>query len=158
MKYYLILFAISLTGCSISKKEKAEDLYMTNCSSCHLAPSPKDLPKHLWKESVLPEMAARMGIKDSTYSPYAKYSFQEQEAIMKSGIYNVKPMISNEEWKLLKEYIITLAPEKLDEIPSRKLDSNLNLFNSRPINLDSIKGSSITFLDIEPDSGLKKSS
>lgn len=60
MKGLTVLFLIGLVACTPSKKERAEALYDKQCSSCHIARSPQDLPKHLWKESVLPEMAARM--------------------------------------------------------------------------------------------------
>ncbi|MFS4492293.1 FG-GAP repeat domain-containing protein [Maribacter sp. 2308TA10-17] len=154
MKKIGYLFLVFGIACSTPKKEKAEKLYNTHCASCHIAPSPTDLPKHLWSESVLPEMAARMGIKDSTYSPYAKYSFREQEAIMRTGLYNVAPQMSQEEWVLLKEYIIESAPEKIDSIAITALDSKLSQFVSKPVNLDSIAGSSITYLDTKSSEGI----
>ena len=148
------LFLLLLTACTMSKQERGEQLYQTNCASCHIAPSPQDLPKHLWKESVLPEMAARMGIKDSTYNPYAKNTFPEQEAMMKTGIYSVRPAMTMEDWKLLKAYVIESAPEKLEILPSRLLNAPLAQFAANPINLDSISGSSITFLDVNSEKGI----
>lgn len=153
MKYYKILILICLTACSPTKEERAEKLYTTHCASCHLLPSPQDLPKHLWKGSVLPEMAARMGIKDSTYNPYAGYSFSEQEKMLRAGIYTKQPTISTEEWVLLRDYIIKSAPEKLDLIPERVLSTELLQFNTKTINLDSIKGAFITFLDVDTKNG-----
>lgn len=153
MKYYKILILISLTACSPTKEERAEALYTTHCASCHLLPSPQDLPKHLWKGSVLPEMAARMGIKDSTYNPYAGFSFSEQEKMMLTGIYTKQPSMSTAEWVLLKDYIIKSAPEKLDMIPEKVLSMKLSQFITKPINLDSINGTSITFLDFDNKKG-----
>jgi len=153
MKILKVLILLCLTACTTSRKEQGEIIYNTHCASCHIAPSPTDLPKHLWKESVLPEMAARMGIKDSTYSPFSKFTFREQEAMMRTGIYHIRPSISMEEWKILKDYIIEAAPTKIDTIPLMALNSPLTQFNPEPINLDSIKGSYITFLEVKPETG-----
>ena len=144
---------VFLTACSTPKEKQGEQLYNLHCASCHIAPSPQDLPKHLWKESVLPEMAARMGIKDAVYSPFSKQSFPEQEAMLRTGIYSVMPQMSLKEWKLLKEYVLESAPVKLDSIPIKKLDQPLSQFISKPINLDSISGSTITFLDALSEKG-----
>jgi len=154
MKVLKVLILLCLSACTTSKEEQGKALYKTHCASCHLAPDPQDLPKDLWKDRVLPEMAARMGIKDSSYSPYSGYSFREQEAIIKTGIYHRRPSMSLVEWNMLREYIIKTAPVKLDSIRLPNLDTRLSQFTAKPVNLDSIKGSSITFLDIEPKEGL----
>lgn len=141
------------TACTVSKQERAENLFTTNCGSCHLTPSPKDLPKHLWRNIVLPEMGARMGIKDSTYSPFSGFSFKEQEAMMRTGVYNVEQIITNEDWASLKNYIIDLAPEQLEVSKSKDVVKGLLQFISKPVNIDSVKGSFITFLDIDSENG-----
>ncbi len=149
MKKLSILCILFITACSVPPEKKAEQLYSTHCGSCHMLPSPQDLPKHLWRDAVLPEMAARMGIKDSTYSPYLRHSFPEQEAMMKSGIYNVKPTISNAEWELLKDYVLSIAPESLTTVETSKLVKSNSPFVPKVINIDSSRGSSISFLKID---------
>lgn len=153
MKYLKIISIVILIShffsCSPSKNERAETLFQQQCANCHMAPKPQDLPKHIWVNNILPEMAARMGIKESSYSPYKGKPFQEQEMMMRSGIYNVKPSITKEDWALLKDYIIGLAPDSLSAIPKRTLTKGLPNFSSRPVNLDSLPQSSFTFLSID---------
>ena len=144
-------FILSIGACTTSKEERAKKLYNVQCASCHLLPSPKDLPKEIWRTGVLPEMAARMGIRDSNYNPFAGRSFGEREQMIRSGVYNTKPSLSKKEWTLLKDYIIQMAPDSLTQIPTRTLRKDLSLFNERPINLDSVPGSSISFLDVAKD-------
>ncbi len=124
-------------------------LYDTYCASCHKAPNIQDLPKHIWKDNVLPAMAARMGIINQENHPYYKLPFNEQSAIIKTGVYPYKPIIDINDWELLKNYIIKLAPEQL---PSRKdtiKSAPLSQFREHPISLDSVKGSYYTFLEID---------
>ncbi len=55
------------------------DLY---CGSCHLRPIPKDLPKHIWMNNVLPKMAYLLGVKepfDELVSEQWKGSFTEKK-------------------------------------------------------------------------------
>ncbi|CAM4226842.1 FG-GAP-like repeat-containing protein [Zobellia roscoffensis] len=145
--WYSISFILgSLTSCSSPKKEKAAALYKTQCASCHLLPAIEDLPKHIWQNGVLPDMAARMGIKDSTINPYKNVSFKEQHVIMLTGIYPSRPSLSLSDWNLLKSYIISLAPDSLYSNANTNIYKELVQFAPVPIELDSIPGTFITFL------------
>ncbi len=90
-----------------------------------------------------------MGIKEEGYNPFRGLSFDEMEASMRTGIYNVKPLLSKEEWNSLKEYILALAPDSLNSIPKmeyKKLDG----FKNRRLDLDSIPGSmNFTYLNYQ---------
>lgn len=149
----VLIFLFYLVSCTPSPEERGAELFNNQCASCHIAPNPQDLPKHLWETSVLPDMGARMGIRNPKYSPYTGLSFSEQEQVIRSGVYSQKPTISIEEWTLLKNYIIQMAPDTLAKIPKRDLKKGLPLFKQRPTNLDSVSGSFITFLDIEKEEG-----
>ncbi|QCW99630.1 VCBS repeat-containing protein [Aggregatimonas sangjinii] len=138
-----------LEACTPSKEERAAELYTVHCASCHIAPRIDDLPKHLWESSVLPEMAARMGIKDSAYNPYEGFSFREQEAMMKTGIYTRQPTLSKEDWLVLRDYILTMAPESLETSTGEKIKKGVSQFRPVPINIDSTKGTLITFLAVD---------
>ena len=140
---FLVLFFISCSS-STSKKEVA--LYQTHCTRCHLAPSINDLPKEIWSKNILPDMGARMGIRDSSYNPLKGYSFSEMDAINRTGIYPSIPTISKKDWKLLKNYIISLAPDYLPAIENTLASNELSQFYSKPISLDKVKGTSLTFL------------
>ncbi|WP_289039766.1 VCBS repeat-containing protein [uncultured Zobellia sp.] len=143
----IILLIVGLTvSCSSSSEKKAATLYNTQCATCHQLPAIHDLPKHIWKNAVLPDMAARMGIKDSTLNPFKNVSFREQHAILKSGIYPNRPSLTLKDWNLLKNYIISLAPDSLPAATHLNDYSELVQFNPKPIKLDSTPGTFITFL------------
>ena len=145
----LSLFVTFLYSCAENKEKKALELYDTNCSSCHLRPSIQSLPKALWKNRVLPEMSARMGMRDSAYSPYAGHSFKEQEAMMKSGIFALSPLLEREEWQLLKDYIIEQAPDSLMMPHKRIAHDYLEGFIPRPTTFDTLSGLMFTFLNFD---------
>ncbi len=143
---FYLLIPVFFIACNSSDRKNPENLYSSHCGSCHLAPDINSLPKHIWANNILPDMAARMGIKEGDYNPYKGYTFLEMEAAMLTGIYTVPPLLSQEEWTSLKEYIIALAPEELQPLPDVVYDS-LDGFKIKRLDLDSIPGSmDITYL------------
>ncbi|MDV7138835.1 VCBS repeat-containing protein [Maribacter sp. TH_r10] len=150
----LIIFcALLIQSCGQTKEEKGLALYETRCAVCHIAPSIQSLPKTVWEKSVLPDMGARMGIRNSGYSPYNGRPFKEQEAIMKSGIYTLPPMISNEDWQLLQEYIIRQAPDSLIMPKKGITNQALKGFTPRPITFDTLPGLMFTYLNYRKNIG-----
>ncbi len=151
--YGLILFSVFGISCSNTGNKKEKALYEVQCASCHLAPDIQDLPKHLWIDQVLPEMGARMGVRDSTYNPYKAYSFEEQYAMIQSGVYNVAPSISKEEWRMLVDYVVSNAPDSLRSIDRIRNTKSITQFSPHPVNIDSAKGSFITFVEFDAKKG-----
>jgi len=147
--YLLILFSVFGISCSNTDYKEGKALYEVQCASCHLAPDIQDLPKHLWREKVLPEMGARMGVRDSAYDPYKAYSFEEQYAMIQSGVYNVAPSISIQEWRMLVDYVVSNAPDSLGPNDRIRNTKSIDQFSTHPVNIDSAKGSFITFLDFD---------
>ncbi|MGB6151113.1 MAG: VCBS repeat-containing protein, partial [Pricia sp.] len=86
---------------------------------------------------------------DSTNDPYKGLSFDEQYAIKKTGIYAGKPALSIEDWNLLKNYIIAMAPDSLPSDMNPLDRHELSQFIPKPIRIDSISGSFITFLEYD---------
>ena len=153
--HFFVLFSlILLSSCSMDKKKRAIVLYDDYCASCHIAPSIQSLPKYLWKNSVLPEMGARMGVRDTSYSPYKGLSFAEQEAMLKTGIYTLAPIITKEEWSLLKEYIIKEAPDSLIMPKIEIAHKSLNGFVPKSISFDAISNANYTFLSVDKSNGI----
>lgn len=148
---FLLLLAFS---CSPSGKEREMAQYDTYCASCHLAPSIQSLPKHIWAQEILPDMGARLGIRDAGYNPMKGESFEEQEAIIKSGIYPYRPSISQADWESLKAYIISMAPDTLPHNTNEESSGELHQFTPQTVALDNTPGSLITFLDYSPKHGL----
>ncbi|HEA28415.1 MAG TPA: hypothetical protein ENH91_00210 [Leeuwenhoekiella sp.] len=133
-------------------KEKGAQLFNNYCASCHIAPSVHDLPKNIWANNVLPEMGARLGVQDSGYDPYKRLTFVEKSTIKMEHIYPDEPIISKEDWELLKSYVIDLAPDSLEINYPPNAPSELSQFSPEPISLDSFPGSFITFMDYDESS------
>ncbi|UJH90075.1 VCBS repeat-containing protein [Antarcticibacterium sp. 1MA-6-2] len=144
---FSFILVIVIVSCAPNNDKKAEALYVGHCARCHLAPDINSLPRDLWKNNVLPDMAARMGIIDSSNNPYTGLSFKQQEAIMKTGLYSGEATITAEDWRILEDYILENAPESIPAHPAPKSSKKLNQFKLRTINIDSSQGSQITFLD-----------
>ncbi len=151
-KSFVLIVGIGICSLSLSCGNQTEikevTLYNTHCASCHKAPNIDQLPKHIWEEEILPRMAARMGIRTIDFDPKAGFSFSEQAAILESGIYAVKPAISDADWKLLHDYIITLAPDSLPSIPKHNLKTN-SKFRATTVDVDHMPTSRFTYLDFD---------
>lgn len=152
--FFLFAFAlVALFSCSSknNNEEKAALLYQAHCARCHIGPDIGALPKSMWAERVLPDMAARMGIKEGDFDPFKGMSFAEKEIVMKARVYPYAPLLQPEDWKILKEYILSKAPDSISgqfvSIPY----SIQNQFDSEQIALDQIPGSFYTFLDYYDD-------
>lgn len=147
-RYPVILcIAILVSACSLKKEKKEVTLYNHYCGSCHMLPNINDLPKHIWESEILPDMGARMGIRDSLYDPYKDVSLAEQGAMIETGIYPYKPIIPITDWDLLKRYILELAPDKLPKQEAREQPKELEQFAAKPISLDNQEGTFITYLE-----------
>lgn len=143
----LIITAQLFSCISKNKEPKGQTLYNSHCASCHVLPSIEDLPKAIWENGILPDMAARMGIIDSSNNPLKRKSFLEQEAILKSGIYPNTPTISKDDWDILRNYILQKAPDSLVSNISSPKSNKISQFEISPVNIDSINGSYATFLE-----------
>lgn len=136
--FKIVLMALlCFLGCK--KKEKpvaAETLYNNYCAACHALPRIDRLPKHIWKDFVLPDMAARMKISEQYQDPF-------QEAAP-------RPEISLNDWVRLENYIVSLAPETLPDTPLPEAEA-LQQFTEKPLSLDDQNGSLITYFQMKHD-------
>jgi len=132
--FWTFLFLLSLASCKKEKPiSKNEALFNKYCASCHIAPKIDELPKDIWKNSILPNMGSRMEIEEMYQDPNNKST-------------GFKPKIKLNDWVSLQSYIVALAPEKLaiNPIPKTK---PITLFKQKPLALDSQNGALITFLE-----------
>lgn len=136
-----------------TKLEKQAALYNHYCASCHIAPQIDELPAATWQKYVLPDMAARMGIKIHDYNPYEKMSNSEMEARMRSNVYPAQPLISKEDWDLIEDYVVSQAPDSLPAIEQPALTMNIPGFEPRPVAFDEQPGALITYLGFDKDAG-----
>ncbi len=151
LKFSILITFCFLISCGAPSEKKQAALYNRQCASCHIAPSIAHLPKDIWKTKILPDMGARMGMKDSTFNPLSGVPYEEAMAIFKSGIYPLQPTMTQKDWQALKDYIISMAPDSLVSNTNKSTSSKLTQFKAKPISLDENKGSFITYLKFEDE-------
>lgn len=145
----ILSIALFNMACSFSDEQRAKSLYESQCASCHILPAIEDLPKEIWENNVLPDMAARMGIRNEANNPLRGLSFDEQNAIIRTGVYPNAPLLTLKDWTLLKKYIVSLAPDSLKAPTNVAIPKELFQFTPRPVTLDDDQGALITFLKFD---------
>ncbi len=136
---YLIFLALCCFSCTenTKKNKSSAEQYQVHCGSCHLAPDPANIPKDIWKNNVLPEMAARMGYRYNGYNPTQGKSFDEKYHILKSKIYPSKSIIDSLTWWQVHDYIVNLAPDSIPIDKARAVnDIQLKIFKPKPVHLE----------------------
>jgi len=115
--FLAILVVYNTVQCTTSDADlTVEERYTSYCGSCHLLPAINNIPKKIWKEHVLPEMAARMGIVG--YAP-ERMSMEEELYVKRSKAYSETPMMDSLQWVKLRDYIIAEAPDTVLNSPNR---------------------------------------
>lgn len=126
----------------------SEELYAMHCGSCHLQPEPGQIPRKIWAEGVLPEMAARLGVSHLEYSPYAGVSMDEALRMQLTGSYPQEALLDSTEWQRLYDYVLEQAPDTIAADPVRSTRHKpLQQFRPRAIEIDSFPQAAITGLD-----------
>lgn len=104
-----LVSGISVNGFEPTKGEKLAKKY---CGSCHLFPSPFLLDKKTWKETVLPNMGWRLGIRKAGKDPFDQMKPEEAILVQQLNIYPDSAQLSKEDWQLIVDYYIHNAPEQ----------------------------------------------
>ena len=122
------------------------------CGSCHLFPEPGLLDKSTWTQSVLPAMAWRLGLRDTTYQPLLGRNMNERFLIRQAGIFPDSARISVANWQRLVHYYDSLAPERLPAaaVPAQVAPAR---FASQPVSLGLSTGGLTTMLRQHPKTG-----
>jgi len=120
------LAILLLQACSSDPTQSAEQtpqhpgkqLHTTYCGSCHAIPEPSELDQKTWKDHILVRMGAYMGIYtdnlqyfDSVPKQWVEPGYGG-ERVRKGNIYPQKSVVTREEWKQLRDYILKNAPEQ----------------------------------------------
>lgn len=142
-------------ACNRMKKESiGSELYTRQCSTCHLPPEPSNIPVFIWKENVLPEMAARMGYKIKGYNPLRGYSLNEYNEILSSGTYPRNTNIEPKEWDLLIDYVLENAPDSIPIDSKRaRRNSTSELFTVNLLDLGFEYDNGITSVQFSKQNG-----
>jgi hypothetical protein len=100
----------------INLEDPGKELAAIYCVSCHKFPDPKSLDKATWKNSVLPNMGLRLGLKIDGKKWDTDMDPVEVNIVRKLNIYPENPLISKKDWALIKKYYLNNAPEVLPTV------------------------------------------
>jgi hypothetical protein len=122
-------------------------LFNRYCAMCHMLPQPKSLTRNIWAQHVLPIMASRMGIIYPNYDPLKGLSAGERAVVKKNYIIPDEPIIRQEDWDKIADYIIKNAPDSVS-IDQARLTRNspLTQFTRKDIDIAAKSPSLITGL------------
>ena len=120
--------ALAYWSCGTGQKPNGEVLARQYCAGCHVFPEPSLLDKSTWEKSVLPYMAPRLGLPIADSDSAFFQNYEEQERILKLGVFPDKPVVSQEEWASIVAYYVRNAPDALPRTPPRDTLLSLNNF------------------------------
>ena len=131
----------SIFGCEKRRSQVSDEtMYSQHCGGCHLPPDPANIPKSIWLNDVLPEMASRLGYDYEP--PNKKFDFFASD-----DIYTDKPLhktvslIDSADWNQILSYVMTKAPDSIPPALSRAGRTSItDQFSSEPISLDGNDG------------------
>jgi hypothetical protein len=123
-------------------------LFMRYCTTCHMGPDPASLTKDIWRSHVLPIMASRMGIIYPNYDPLRGLTDEERLIVKKNRIIPDEPVLTNEEYGKIVNYILNIAPDSVS-LDEKRLTRNspLKQFVRQDIQINDKTPSLITGLE-----------
>jgi hypothetical protein len=134
---------------------KGKILAESYCSTCHSYAAPSLLPKEIWKNKVLPQMAALMGFKEAQDSlgVWENKSDEEIAIIKRLGVYPPTKQISVADFQAIMDYYdaeapTILPPQKLKDIPEV-----LQSFTPKTLFIDGIKSPKTSLVAINEERG-----
>ncbi|HVX52593.1 MAG TPA: VCBS repeat-containing protein [Chitinophagaceae bacterium] len=135
-----------LCGCTQETGETTgEQLAKTYCASCHVLPAPTLLDKSTWKNSVLPVMGKKLGIKYYNGEAYADVVINRQTG----SVEQQSQTISITDWAKICDYYKTIAPDTLPVQNRAPIKQFTNRFKAQEVKID--RGfPSATFVKIDP--------
>ena len=158
----MLFFILFFSSCVKKKTEESyvapkpsgksgAELAQIYCASCHQFPEPSLLPKSIWKNGVLPNMATRLGMNTDIFKMYSKYSEEELPLIIGANIYPEKPLIHNQDWQKIIKYYVDNAPEKpIHQAQKEKVSLGLAGFEINKIYGNTKKVPTVTSVKFNP--------
>ncbi|MDA0347660.1 MAG: VCBS repeat-containing protein [Verrucomicrobia bacterium] len=143
-KVLIFHFGLSLLfiGCGkneeLVEKSVGEGLAQQYCIACHSFPEPDLLPKESW-EFLLTYMGFFLGVVDYSYLEGSSERTMDviearEEFVRAAHLLPDTPMLSGEQWKMLREYYMSHAPEAaIPQVDKPKVVEDLSLFSVKSI-------------------------
>ncbi len=149
----MIFAGLAFTSVRVSRT--GEELAKTYCASCHLFPKPSLLDKKTWRESVLPNMGWRFGIRKAGDDPYAKMEKDEARLVKALHVFPEKALLPQADWQKIVEYYVRNAPDKpLPQNNPPTFDSPLKNFHAEAFSFIKTQLPQTSLLKYDSSSGL----
>lgn len=146
------LFSFTLKTAPTSTTGEA--LAKQYCGSCHIYTAPDLLDKKTWKESVLPNMGWRLGIRGVNDSPYAAMEPDEAAIVEKLRVYPNSPIISKSDWQKIVAFYIAKAPATV--IPAKNttvVKTSIRQFFNQPVFIDNKQAPKTSMIKFNESTG-----
>jgi hypothetical protein len=143
-KYILLVFPGFLFCFTIQAQNEAvlkgKVLAESYCGACHAFPSPSLLPNEIWKNKVLPQMAAFMGFKEAQDS-LGVWEKTEVEIIQlkRLGVYPPSPQLSSDDFQSISAYYGAESPKQLPDQTAKAKPETLPNFLVKKLFINGIQ-------------------
>jgi hypothetical protein len=118
-----VMVWVTLAGCR-TPEQQDEQTARQYCSGCHTFPDASLLPKDVWNNSIMPQMAFRMGRDHSLLSAMTRADQTEVLTILPG-----QPMVTEEQWAAIQRYYQKNSPAHLSALPETvRVDTTLDGF------------------------------
>lgn len=151
----ILLFVFVLNVSFVNAQSTSDDnkigqeLAKVYCAMCHKFTGPELLDKVTWKESVLPNMALRLGLKTSGKVLMMGSDEQENALLDSLNVYPKTPLIAKEDWDAIVEYYASDAPESLPKPSITTGKTGVFPFGEQTITIGSSNLPQITLLEYD---------
>ncbi|UBM60191.1 VCBS repeat-containing protein [Marinilongibacter aquaticus] len=136
------LFLIALGARAQDGRQLAERY----CASCHVFPAPELLTKQVWRESVLPNMARRLGLKIGNMDYLDGKSPEERALLKKLNTYPDEAQIGMDDWVKIQTFYESEAPEQAVDQKAKNAAEVQTLFRTEELKINGIDKPNSTLL------------
>ena len=105
-----------------------ESLSRQYCVQCHLYTPPDLLPKHIWKDEVLPKMGNFHGIYQQEKRQELIEKGMAETKVLLRNVYPDQPTLDSADWQAIQAFYFANAPEKLETESTDDLPVKKNIF------------------------------
>ncbi|WP_339752405.1 VCBS repeat-containing protein [Algoriphagus aquimarinus] len=133
--------------------QKGRVLAESYCGACHAYPAPSLLPKAIWKQQVLPLMAAMMGFKaaQDSLGVYENKSAEEIAISKKFGVYPSTSMITTEDFQAIMDFYGAEAPKELAFQQAKESPQPLHNFIAKKLFIEGIQSPKTSLVAINQE-------
>ncbi len=132
---------------------KGRILAESHCGACHAYPSPSLLPQDIWKNRVLPQMAAYMGDQaaQDSLGVWENKTEEEIALVKKLGIYPPSNLLSDADFQAITDFYSAEAPKELPPQNPKALPEALLGFTAKKLFIEGIQSPKTSLVAINEE-------